>query len=184
MRILGHAPALLAAATVLVSTAALAEPISVIGNKRVPTSTIEQAFGSADRKRFSDAELDAGIKQLFSSGVFSDVKARRGNGILVVQVVERPVVGHVVFNGNDRLKDEALASVAGLTAGMPLEARSVDRAAAAMSEAYSKVGRQQTKISKRTLTRDGNVADIEFTIVEGEKTKVTSISIEMKSLAG
>lgn len=178
LRILGNTRAALAAATVLASGIAHAEPISVIGNDRVPTAVIEQVFGSSDRKRFSDAELDAGIKQLFTSGFFSDVKARRGNGILVVQVVERPVVGHVVFNGNDRLKDEALASVAGLTSGMPLEARSVDRAAAAMSEAYSKVGRQQAKISKRTLIRDGNVADIEFTIVEGEKTKVTSITIE------
>jgi outer membrane protein insertion porin family len=179
LRILGKTQAALAAATILAATAVHAEQFSVVGNERVDSAVVEQAFGEpSDGRRFSEAELDAGVKQLFSSGFFSDVKVERGKGGLVVRVSELPTVGAIVFNGNDRLKDEALAAVVGLDAGTPLAEGAVDRAVSAIMGAYEKIGRQHAKVSHRSVSRPGNFTDIEFTIEEGEKTKVTSITFE------
>jgi outer membrane protein insertion porin family len=179
LRILGKTRAALAAATILTATAVHAEQFSVVGNERVDSSVIEQAFGQPSKgDRFTDAELDAGVKQLFSIGFFSDVKVEHGNGGLVVRVSELPTVGNVVFNGNDRLKDEALAAVVGVDAGTPLGAGAVDKAVSAILGAYEKIGRQNAKVSNRVVARPGNYADIEFTIDEGDKTKVTSITFQ------
>ena len=178
LRILGHTRAALAAATILTAAAVHAEPISVAGNERIDAEVVEQAFGQPSGKRFSDAELDAGIKQLFASGFFSDVKTRRGNGFLVVHVTELPTIGNVVFNGNERLKDEALASVAGLTPGTPLSDGAIDKAVSAISSAYAKIGRQQARIARKSIIRDGNVADVQLDVIEGGKTRVTSITFE------
>ncbi|MNU30387.1 Outer membrane protein assembly factor BamA precursor [compost metagenome] len=179
MRILGNTRAALAAAAILTASAVHAEQFSVVGNERVDGSVIEQAFGQpSNGGRFSEAELDAGVKQLFSSGFFADVKVERGKDGLVVQVSELPTVGNIVFNGNDRLKDEALAAAVGMDAGTPLANGAVDRAAKAILTAYEKIGRQHAKLSQRLVNRSGNITDIEFTIDEGEKTKVTSITFE------
>lgn len=179
MRILGKTRAALAAATILAATAVHADQFSVVGNERVDSSVIEQSFGQpGDGRRFSEAELDAGVKQLFSSGFFSDVKVERANGGLVVRVSELPTVGAIVFNGNDRLKDEALAAVVGMDAGTPLVDGAVARAVTSVITAYEKIGRQHAKVSHRVVARAGNFADLEFTIDEGEKTRVTSITFE------
>lgn len=178
MRILVSTRAALAAATILTATAVRAEPIRVTGNERIGADAVEQAFGQPTGKRFSDEELDAGIKQLFASGFFSDIKTGRGNGFLVVHVTELPTIGNVVFNGNERLKDEALASVAGLTPGTPFSGEALDKAVSAISSAYAKIGRQQARIARKSVIRDGNVADVQIDVVEGDKTRVTSITFE------
>ena len=162
----------------MAASAAAAEPVTVMGNVRTDASVIEEAFGQASAARFSDAELEAGIKKLFASGFFSDVKTTRTNGMLVVRVEEVPTVGTVVFNGNERLKDEALAAAAGLVSGTPMSKHALDQAVSAIGKAYAKIGRQQAQVSKKSVLREGNVADVQFDIVEGGKTRVTSISFE------
>ncbi|NTF17974.1 outer membrane protein assembly factor BamA [Agrobacterium rubi] len=178
MRILGHARAALAAATILTATAVQAETISVVGNERIDPSVVEQTFGEAAASRYTDAELDIGIKQLFASGFFSDVQASRSNGTLEVRVKELPTVGNVVINGNERINDEALLAVTGLVQGTPLSEGAVVNAVTSMNAAYSKTGRQQSRITHETIMRDGNVADVQFTVSEGDKTRVTSITFE------
>jgi outer membrane protein insertion porin family len=179
LRILGRTRAILTAATILTAYSVQAEQISVVGNERIDASVVEQAFGKPSKgDRYTDSELDAGIKQLFASGYFADVKAEHGKGGLVVRVSERTTVGNVVFNGNDRLKDEALALVVSAAPGTPLAEGETDRDIAAMIAAYGRIGRTQAKVTQRVVRRDGNVADVEFTVEEGEKTKVTSITFD------
>jgi outer membrane protein assembly complex, YaeT protein len=177
LRILGTTRAALAAATILAATAVHAEHLNIVGNERIDPSVIEQAFGQPSKGgRFSAEELDAGVKQLFASGFFGDVKAERTASGLVVRVKELPTVGNIVFNGNDRLKDEALEAIVKLSTGAPLAEGGVDGAVTTIKEAYEKIGRHKAQVNHRILDRPNNVADIEFTIVEGDKTRVTSIT--------
>jgi outer membrane protein insertion porin family len=178
MRILG-AHAALAAATILAAASAHAEQLNVVGNERVEASAVELAFGQPSKGgRYSAAEIEDGVKQLLSSGYFADVRAERGADGVVVRLREQPTIGNIVFNGNDDLNDEALDGVISIAPGVPLTHGAVDRAVTAITKAYAKVGRQDAQVTQRVVTRAGNVADIEFSISEGEKTRVSAITFD------
>lgn len=183
MRILGTTHAALLAASLFAATsghALAAETVTVAGNQRIDSETVEQTFGvPGGDGRYSAEQIDAGIKQLFSSGFFSDVQVSRADGRVVVTVVEHPYVGNVVFNGNDRIKDDALQTVAGLISGEPFTDARADRAVASINAAYARTGRPNATVTKLVVPRaGGDYVDIQFTVVEGDKTRLSSIEFK------
>lgn len=175
MRILTTSVAL-AATFAIASHAVAAEAVSVTGNVRVDGEIVRQSFGKpASGERFTDGEIDAGVKQLFASGFFADVKAAREGAGLHVSVVENPSVGNVVFNGNQRLRDDVLQATVATAAGKPLVASQVDADVAAIVGTYARIGRVGAHVEKRVVARDRNVDDVLFTITEGEKASIGSI---------
>lgn len=153
-----------------------AEAVAVAGNVRIDDDAIRQSFGTPKSgERFDEDEIDRGVKQLFASGFFADVKASRHGGDLKVDVVENPYVGHVVFNGNSRLRDEVLQAAVATSAGAALVPGQVDRDAAAVVEAYAKIGYVGAQVEKQVVMREGNVADVLFTVAEGKKASIGSI---------
>src|SRR5688572_6428417 len=78
--------------------------IQVEGNQRVETRTIISYLGLAPGNGFSQEEIDLGLKNLFATGFFSDVKLLRAGNTLIVRVEENPIVSEVAFEGNDRVQ--------------------------------------------------------------------------------
>src|SRR5687768_8867170 len=97
--------ALLAATPVLAQTAA---SIAVEGNRRVEADTIRSYFRLAPGERLDAAKIDAGLKALYASGLFQDVRISQSGGRLVVTVVENSVINRVAFEGNKKIKEEQL----------------------------------------------------------------------------
>ena len=77
----------------LTATPALAQSssgIAVEGNRRVEADTIRSYFKGRD-----PASVDAGLKALYATGLFQDVRISQPGGRLVVTVVENPVLSRV-----------------------------------------------------------------------------------------
>lgn len=182
MRILTTTHAAVMAATIIAVTTSHAfgaEAVTVAGNQRIDISTIEQAFGEPGKNgRYSEQQLDEGVKQLFGSGFFSDVKASQVDGKLAIAVVENPYVGSIVFNGNARLKDDVLLRSVKLLSGAPFSEATLDRDMVTISEAYARAGRPNARVNKLVVPREGNVVDVAFTVIEGDKTKLSSIEFK------
>ena len=97
------------------STAGAADAIEVHGNRRVEAATIRSYFeprtgqgvnggnGPLDAKA-----VDAGLKALYASGLFTDAKVVRDGDRLIVTVAEAPVIDRIAFEGNHALKDKDL----------------------------------------------------------------------------
>src|SRR6202035_4781961 len=85
--------------------------IVVEGNRRVEAETIRSYFRSAggNSERLDAASIDAGLKALYATGLFQDVKINQAGGRVVVTVIENPVINRVAFEGNKKAKDEQLA---------------------------------------------------------------------------
>src|SRR6201999_4164927 len=107
------APAATTLAGMLVSSTASAQPVAtnqVEGNRRVEIETIRSYFKPGPGGHLDQARIDDGLKALIETGLFQDVKINQAGGRLVVAVVENPVIGRIVFEGNKKVKDDQLTA--------------------------------------------------------------------------
>src|SRR5580698_8411366 len=95
-----------------VSSPTVAESVSSIqveGNRRVEVETIRSYFRAGPGGKLDQGRIDDGLKGLIETGLFQDVKINQAGGRVLVTVVENPVIGRVIFEGNKKVKDEQLS---------------------------------------------------------------------------
>lgn len=160
------------------SAPAMAQSISVQGNKRVETETIRSFLQLAPGESYTPARIDQGIKDLFATGLFSDVKiARSGSGI-VVRVVENSSINRVTFSGNSKVKTEVLIGEVQSRSRGPFSRSMVDQDVERIREIYRRSGRAAASVDAQiTNSADGRV-DVTFAIREGDKTGIKSINFQ------
>src|SRR3712207_5129440 len=74
-----------------VSAQAQVSSIVVQGNRRVEADTIRSYF-RASGGRLDAVAIDEGLKSLYATGLFEDVRISQAGGRLTVTVVENPVI--------------------------------------------------------------------------------------------
>ena len=82
--------------------------ILVQGNERIEPQTVISYLPFAAGDTIDAAKADLGIKALFRTDLFSDVKIDYQNGDVIVTVVENPIINRVIFEGNSGLKEDKL----------------------------------------------------------------------------
>src|SRR4051812_8661672 len=161
----------------LTATAALAQSssIAVEGNRRVEADTIRSYFHLSAGERLDAAKIDAGLKALYATGLFQDVRISQPGGRVVVTVVENPVVNRVAFEGNKKLKDEQLTgevqSKPRGTFSRPMIQADTQR----IVEVYRRAGRYDIRVVPKIIELPNNRVDLVFEISEGQKTGVKRI---------
>jgi outer membrane protein insertion porin family len=155
-----------------IASAQTAATIVVEGNRRVDNDTIRSYFQAAGGGRLDAAAIDAGLKALYATGLFQDVQIRHSGGRVIVTVVENPVIDRVVFEGNNKTKDDQLASEVQSkprgTLSRPVVQADVQR----IIEIYRRSGRFDVRVEPKIIDRPNNRVDLVFEINEGGKTGV------------
>jgi outer membrane protein insertion porin family len=168
----------------LVDGAAVAAPpeaglttssIIVQGNRRVDADTVRSYFKAAPGERLDTAKIDAGLKALYGTGLFQDVKITQSGGRLIVTVVEASVINRIAFEGNRRLKDEQLKEEIQSKERGPLSRAAVQADTQRIIEVYQRNGRFDVKVTPKIIDRPNNRVDLIFEINEGEKTGIRHI---------
>ena len=162
----------------LVSSQAIAQTaasIGVEGNRRIEADTIRSYFKPGPGGRLDSARIDDGLKALIETGLFQDVKINQAGGRLVVVVVENPVIGRVVFEGNKKVKDEQLNAEVQSKARGTLSRAMVQSDTARITEIYRRNGRFDVKVEPKIIEQPNNRVDLVFEVTEGAKTGVKSI---------
>ncbi|MCQ8782572.1 outer membrane protein assembly factor BamA [Mangrovibrevibacter kandeliae] len=158
------------------ASAAVVSGISVKGNQRVEDQTIRDFMSIKPGENVNDAGIDAAVRRLYSTGLFSNVRISQNGGTLLVEVDENQIVNQVLFQGNNKIKDAQLeAAVQTQPRGAYSEATAqadVD----GIKEAYSRIGRSDAVVSVRTQPIEGNRVNVIFDIQEGERTKIGQIT--------
>ena len=153
-----------------VVTPASAESIIVEGNHRVDADTVRGYFTGADKGNVNQA-----IKDIYASGLFSDVRVRQSGGNLVVTVVENGVINRVAFEGNSKVKGDQLAEEIQSKSRGPYSPTTVQADIQRILDVYRRQGRGNAKVTSRTVDLPNGRLDVVFTIDEGDKTGVKSI---------
>ncbi|WP_244493151.1 outer membrane protein assembly factor BamA, partial [Aureimonas sp. AU20] len=157
--------------------AAVVNRVEVRGNQRVDAETVRNLIDIKPGRNATDADVDAAVTKLFSTGLFSDVRARQQGGVLIVDVSENQIVGEVVFQGNSKIKNEQLASTVQTATRAPYNASTAQADVEAIKAAYVRIGRSDATVSVRTLPAEGNRVNVVFDIQEGNRTQIESINI-------
>ena len=82
--------------------------IVIQGNQRVEADTIRSYFRRGPGGRLDAFQIDEGVKALYATGLFQDVRPSIQGGGLIITVVENPVINRIAFEGNKKVKDEQL----------------------------------------------------------------------------
>lgn len=150
--------------------------ISVIGNERVEPETIASYLAVRPGDPFDPARLDDSLKNLFATGLFSDVELSESQGALIVRVVENPIINRIIFEGNKKLDREDLLEEARLRPRQVFTRAKVRSDVQRMMELYRRSGRFAAIIEPKVVQQDQNRVDLVYEIQEGPKTKVSRIN--------
>lgn len=161
----------------LSTPAAAQTPASIVveGNRRVEAETIRSYFKPGPGGTLDSGRIDDGLKALYDTGLFQDVRINRAGGRLIVSVVENPVISRVIFEGNRKAKDDQLTAEVQSKPRGSLSRPQVQADAQRIVDIYRHLGRFDVTVEPKIIEQPNNRVDLIFEINEGPKTGVTSI---------
>lgn len=183
LRQLGFAVLLIMLTTITgIVSPAHAQSVSVQGNQRVEAETIRSLVSLAPGDSYTPARIDQAIKDLYATGLFSDVRiTRQGSGI-AVRVTENALINRVTFVGNSKIKAEVLIGEVQSRSRGPFSRSIVDQDVARIKEIYARSGRAAASVEANLSPQADGRVDVTFTIKEGDKTGVAEISFKGNSV--
>ncbi len=158
------------------SQSATVSRISVVGNQRVDAETVGAYLRVQPGRSFTDADLDASLKALFETGLFSKVDIQQRGGTLVVTVTENPIVNEIAFEGNKKYKDDRLETVIQSRPRSVFTRTRVQADVQRILELYRRTGRFQASVEPKVIDLPQNRVNLVFEITEGPQTNVSRVS--------
>jgi len=157
------------------------QKIVITGNRKIEKDAIEARLKSKVDGGYSAGMIKEDIQSLFRTGYFYDVQVFRevsGSKVtLTYNVVEKPSISEIVFEGNNEIKSEELLEGSGLKAYEILDMAKVRDAIEKMQKLYEDKGYFLAKIDLKTEeVKKDEAVKLTFTISENDKVKVKKIT--------
>mgnify|MGYP003681876309 CR=1 FL=1 len=149
--------------------------VQIDGNQRIEDGTILTYAGIARGETVSAGQLNSAYQAILASGLFETVELIPQGNRLVIKVTEYPTISRISFEGNRRLKDDALSAAVESKERRVFSPTVAERDAANIAEAYSQQGRLAARVTPRIIRRSDNRVDLVFEIFEGGITEIERI---------
>lgn len=121
------------------------------------------------------------LRKVFRTGNFDMVNAYyTDQGILVLDVKERPTIVNVSYAGNNAIKEEQLDDIIkakNVKAGEILNVEKLRELESSLEDYYNSTGRYQAKVSTILVYLPRNRVDVKFNFTEGVSAKIEQINI-------
>ncbi len=150
--------------------------VRIEGNQRIGDSAILGQAGIARGQPVSGGQLNDAFQRLNNSGLFETVAIEPQGGTLTITVVELPTINRISFEGNRRIKDDALTAVINSTARRVFSPDQAERDANAIAEAYANSGRLAARVQPKVIKRNQNRVDLVFEVFEGDNVEIERLS--------
>lgn len=152
------------------------DQILVSGNERVEPATILSYLTVRSGDPFSPLLIDASLKALFSTDLFSDIVMERDGNNLIIRLTENPVINRVAFEGNRRLDREDLLEEVQLRPRMVYTRSRVREDVQRIIELYRRSGRFAAVVEPKIILLEQNRVDLIFEMTEGPKSRISRIT--------
>ena len=151
--------------------------VNVEGLKRVEKETVLAYLGIQSNSSVTQNKLDDAFKNLYSTGLFSDIEIdTQNNGTLLVKVTETPIIGKRAFDGNKKLDDKILETEVQSAPSSLYSKAKVQQDVQRILEVYKRAGRYSVEVEPKLIERDENRVDLVFEIDEGPEAKINKIN--------
>ena len=154
--------------------------IEVEGLQRVSAGTVFSAFPVSIGEPVDEVELSDAIKDLFRTGLFTDIKASRDGGVLILTVQERPSITSIDIEGNKNIETPMLMdalSGAGLQEGQVFRRATLERLELEILRSYISQGRYNARVKATAEDLPRNRVAIKLDINEGTVAAIQHINI-------
>ncbi len=156
------------------------EDIQVKGLQRISVGTVYNYLPVNVGEKFSLDNVSPAIKALFKTGFFKDITLEREGSTLIVNVVERPSIAKIVFEGNKDLSKDDLTKALkkiGLAEGKVFDQQVLDKVEQELSRQYFSHGKYGLKIKTEVSNLTRNRVGIQIKISEGRVAKIKQINV-------
>ena len=150
--------------------------VIINGNERVGDSAILSRAGIRRGVAITGGQLNDAYQNLQNSGLFETVAIEPRGGTLVITVTEYPTLNRVRFEGNKRIKDDALSELISSSERRVFNPAQAETDAATIAEAYANEGRIAARVNPRIIRRNQNRVDLVFEIFEGDNVEIERLS--------
>ncbi|OGT34096.1 MAG: outer membrane protein assembly factor BamA [Gammaproteobacteria bacterium RIFCSPHIGHO2_02_FULL_39_13] len=144
--------------------------IQVQGLQRVSSATVMHAIPLHVGETYNAEEGNRIIAALFHTGFFSDVRLKRVDDTLVVNVVERPTIDSVSITGNKSIKATQLKPVLkklGIVVGYTFDPSELHSIVLGLQQQYQLMGRSAAVVIPEVKQLSRNRVAIHIVIKEG-----------------
>lgn len=153
------------------------------GTKTVNETRLRSHMATAPGKPYSKTMLDGDTRSLYNSGLVDDVQffaENVGGGVkITAEVVTRPLINGLGFDGNTVFKDNKLAKDTKLSVGQVLSDSQILEAVRNIEKVYQGFGYPDATVAHRLQATDRpGYADLVFLVQEGVKNEVRKIRFE------
>ena len=142
------------------------------GNNRIEDSAILGYAGIAPGQALTGGELNEAYQNILASGLFESVEIEPRGNRLLISVVEYPTINVIGFEGNRRLKDDALSQAVRSQSRRVFNPNTAEADAIAIAEAYAQQGRIAARVTPKIIRRSDNRVDLVFEIFEGSLAEI------------
>ena len=146
------------------------------GNERIDPETILSYLPLQAGETVDAAKVDAALKALFRTDLFSDVKIDMQGTDLVVRVVENPIINQVLFEGNSNLKEDKLKDEVQIRPRGVFTKAKVEEDVGRIVELYRRSGRISATVTPKIVELPQRRVDLVFEINEGPKSGISRVN--------
>jgi len=154
--------------------------IRVEGLQRADAGTVFASLPFRVGDTYNDEKGAAGLRSLFATGLFKDVRIQIDGNVVVIIVEERPVISRVEFVGTREFDKEALTKAlkdVGVGEGQPFDRALADRAEQELKRQYLTRSLYGVEVVTTITPAERNRVNVTFTVTEGDVTKIKNIRI-------
>ncbi len=156
--------------------------IAVKGNQQVSAPKIVRVLGLKPGEPYDADRVRPGLKRLYETKQFADIRAYRDDGtasdsvVVVIEVVEYPRVDDVRFDGDDHMGKDDLRKAISITKGTFVRPSALQKDKEAIADLYKDKGYYSVAVGD-TILKDAKAGTqaLVYEIKEGEKIKVRHV---------
>ncbi len=156
--------------------------IKVQGNKRIEVPAIRSRITLKEGDQFSTEGVRGQIRAVYQMGYFEDVRVETepvAGGVVVVFVVtEKPFITEILFDGNEKLKDDKLREKLTVRIQSFLDQQQVKDSVERLRLLYEDEGHYNARIVPVIKTLDAERKTLTFFITEGPRARVKTVAFD------
>lgn len=150
--------------------------IQIIGNNRIPISTIIVSSGVIIGSKYGTNSMNNIVKSVYNSGFFKDVTVDFNNGALIIHVIENPTVNLVAFEGNKKINDKDMLKMIKMKKRTIYSLNNMNQDLRTIEASYQQMGYFNVNIQPKLVQLSDNRVDVVYVIRENRKAKIAKIA--------